>query len=403
MTLNEHREWKKEHPDFPLTVHPSGQWSKRVRGKVHYFGTLNSQEAALALWLKEKDFLLAGMEPPSYNNGVTLESMFTDHLRDVDERIAVGRLSMRTRGDYTALPKIFAEAGLLGMPVKALEPIHFTMIANALGKSGRTLRTQKNIIMAIRAVFNWGGPDGMGLFDKISFGPRFKAPSSEAIEVEQEEAGLLRFFDQETILGAMETATPMLKIAILLGINCAFYPSDTIAITLDHLHLDEPIPYHDFRRVKTKRRRMAILWPETVSAIKAYIRRRRPLDSSERRLLLTRDGKPYSAPKSSSDLIRSFNQTVKRIGGRQKYASLGSLRHTYATIVDSVPDQVMIDLTMGHTNKSIQKRIYRQFNLDELPRLRVLADEVRAWLFNKKGAQYANTERCKESHRATAT
>ena len=29
---------KKTRPDFPLTLHPSGRWCKKTRGKIHYFG-----------------------------------------------------------------------------------------------------------------------------------------------------------------------------------------------------------------------------------------------------------------------------------------------------------------------------------------------------------------------------
>ncbi|NQU25443.1 MAG: hypothetical protein HQ567_29520, partial [Candidatus Nealsonbacteria bacterium] len=38
----------KPYPDFPLTANVNGQWSKKIRGKVFYFGTRADAEGALA-------------------------------------------------------------------------------------------------------------------------------------------------------------------------------------------------------------------------------------------------------------------------------------------------------------------------------------------------------------------
>jgi len=388
MTLNEHRDWKRKHSDFPLTVHPSGQWSKRIYGKVYYFGRLDDRDAALQLWLKERDYLLAGIQPPTHNSGITVDKLLEKHLSDVDARISAGKLAGRTRRDYLVLPALFRDAGLSGMPVESLSPIHFAMVATKLEESGRSLRTQKNIIMSTRAVFNWGGPRGMGFFDEINFGPRFKAPKLKAIEAEQEEAGVVRFLDRESILATLAAAKPGMKVAILLGINCAFYPGDTIAVPHSRIHVNNPaggFSYHDFRRVKTKQQRKAVLWPETVRAIKDYwINHRKHPATCEQQLLLTQHGKPYTHDSGSRSLVTAFGRLLEQIGQRTAGVGLGSLRHTYATVVDSVPDQAMIDLTMGHTNKSVQKRTYRQLNLDEISRLKVLADKVRGWLYNQE-------------------
>lgn len=371
------------HPNYPLTVHPSGQWAKKVRGRVLYFGSLADPDEALRVWLEEKDYLLAGRTPPSSVPGITVEQLIERHLEDVDARIAAGKLAARTRRDYLAVRRAFAGASLLHMPVSTLDPQCFAKLVSSLEASGRTLRTQRNVIMATKAVFNWGGPNGMGLFEAApNYGPRFRSPASEAIEVEQEEAGKLRFFDRGLILAALKKASPKMRVAILLGINCGFYPSDTIGITLDHLHLDCEVPYHDFRRVKTKRRRMAALWHETVEAIMEYVSDyRKPTDGAYRHLLLSRFGRPYAQGGGGVKLLESFDALMDKIGGRQKGVSLGSLRHTYGTVVDLVPDQAMIDLTMGHVNKSIQKRVYSQLNLSELQRLRTVADVVRQWLY----------------------
>jgi integrase len=376
------REWKRENPAFPLSVAGCGQWVKKVNGKFYYFGVLREKDEALLAWLREKDYLLAGVTPPTCEAGLTVAGLLKSHLEDVDERIAAGKLSAKTRRDYLPLARLFTDAGLLGMPVNAMKPQHFALLQRTIEKTGRSLRTQKNIAISIRSIFNWGGPDGMGLCDRVVYGPRFVAPSSESIEVQQEEAGRIRFFDRELILAALEAAKPAMKVAILLGINCAFYPGDSIAITLDHLHLDAEIPYHDFRRVKTKHRRMAALWPETVAAITAYRdEHRRPLDCDERRLLLTQYREPYTKAGEARKLIETFGRLVAKVGSRSPGVGLGSLRHTYATVVDCVPDQSVIDLTMGHVSKGLQKRVYRQYNLDELKRLQTVADTARTWLY----------------------
>ena len=52
---------KKPHRDFPLFLHATGQWAKKVRGKLHYFGV--DANAALDKWLAGRDDLLAGRTP----------------------------------------------------------------------------------------------------------------------------------------------------------------------------------------------------------------------------------------------------------------------------------------------------------------------------------------------------
>ena len=54
---------KKPHPDFPLFPHATGRWAKKVRGKLAYFGKCANDpqgQKALALWLDQRDELLAG-------------------------------------------------------------------------------------------------------------------------------------------------------------------------------------------------------------------------------------------------------------------------------------------------------------------------------------------------------
>ena len=372
------REWKKSHPDFPLTVAPCGQWQKKVRGRTHYFGTLRDPEAALENWAADKDYLMAGMEPPSINAGISVGDLLKEFLEDCDDRIAGGKMKPKTKRDYLPLEGLFQKAGVYRVPASQMGPEQFATVMRTLERSGRALRTQKNLIMSIRSLFNWA--IGMEYIEAVKYGPRFVAPRLEAIEAEQD--GKCRFIDRDAIKAALDLARPKMKVAILLGINCAFYPGDTVAITLDHLRLDVDIPHHEFRRTKNGRRRAAVLRPETVEAIREYVnKKRRPSDENERRLVLTQYQKAYTTGGEARKLGEGFRRLLEKSGSYAEGVSLGSLRHTYGTVVDRHPDQSMIDLTMGHVGKGMQKQVYRQLNLEELERLQAISDTARGWLY----------------------
>jgi hypothetical protein len=168
---------------------------------------------------------------------------------------------------------------------------------------------------------------------------------------------------------------------------------DTITITTDRLHLDGEVPFHDYRRVKTGQKRMATLWPETVLAIREYIDDRPLFDGRECTLIVAKGGVPYSCNSGNFALCKDFRRQLDRIGGYPPGVGLGSLRHVYGTVVDLVPDQAIIDLTMGHVGQSLQKRVYSQFHINFLNRLKVVADTVRRWLYyGKMEVNYADSK-----------
>ena len=54
---------EKPEPDFPLFAHASGQWAKKINGKVHYFGVWADATAARKRYVNERDALRAGVAP----------------------------------------------------------------------------------------------------------------------------------------------------------------------------------------------------------------------------------------------------------------------------------------------------------------------------------------------------
>jgi hypothetical protein len=53
----------KPYPEYPLFPHAVGQWAKKIKGKLWYFGTVNDPDAALRKYLDEVDEIQAGRDP----------------------------------------------------------------------------------------------------------------------------------------------------------------------------------------------------------------------------------------------------------------------------------------------------------------------------------------------------
>src|SRR5689334_10560200 len=53
----------KPSPDFPLFPHACGQWAKKIKGRMRYFGPWNDPAGALASYERQKEDLEAGKEP----------------------------------------------------------------------------------------------------------------------------------------------------------------------------------------------------------------------------------------------------------------------------------------------------------------------------------------------------
>jgi len=170
----------------------------------------------------------------------------------------------------------------------------------------------------------------------------------------------------------------MLKVAVFLGINCGFYASDSITIPRGSLHLIGDTPCHDYSRHKTSEKRKGILWPETVDAIKDYLAIRKAKEVSPDILFRNRSGMPYRGQSINSALPRQFNDILPTtLAG----VSIGSLRHTFATVIGQSNDEEAKHVVMGHTQATIQAKLYQQKMIDETERLSALSDMVHAWLY----------------------
>ena len=71
---------KKPSPTFPLTPHPNGQWCKKIRRNVRFFGAWADPPAALDRFLAVAADLHAGREPTAKRGGLTIKSLRRTHI-----------------------------------------------------------------------------------------------------------------------------------------------------------------------------------------------------------------------------------------------------------------------------------------------------------------------------------
>ena len=91
--------------DFPLFQHPRGYWAKKVKQQTRYFGKVADDptgQKALALWLDQKDDLLAGRTPRVHRDGLTVRDLCNRFLTNKQAKMEGGELSAVTFHDHHA-------------------------------------------------------------------------------------------------------------------------------------------------------------------------------------------------------------------------------------------------------------------------------------------------------------
>ncbi len=378
------RKNSKPHKDFPLTHHKhSGRWCKKVRGKFFYFGKVADDpqgEKAIAVWIFQKDDILAGRKPRDPETGlapgvVTTDEVVNRFLSHKNALVKSGELAPRTYDRYHgACSRILAAFGRTRAAAD-LRPEDFEALRVTLASSYGPAALANEIQMT-RSVFRYGYE--AGLLDKpLRFGPGFKKPSAKTLRQTRQAAGP-RLFTPEQIKSLLDEATPNMAAMILLGINGGLGNTDLALLPLAALDLEGG--WLNYPRAKTAIDRRIPLWKETLEAIhKAIAARGEPNDPQDAGLVfIGRRGESYTGNHKGYRVDQEFTRIAKRakVVGRTFY----DLRRTFETIGGGSRDQIAVDAIMGHAPPAgDMASIYRQRIEDD--RLRAVVNHVRAWLY----------------------
>ncbi|HEX4072733.1 MAG TPA: tyrosine-type recombinase/integrase [Planctomycetaceae bacterium] len=377
----------KPYPGFPLTVHPSGRWCKKILGKLHYFGKLDDPTAALERLNREWPYLKDGRMPPSLDaqGGLTVRALCNHFLTAKKARLESGELSPRTFADYFTICELLVDGLGRGRRVDDLRTDDFAAMRSKWSKTWGPVRLRNEINRA-RVVFKFAFDER--LVDKpVHYGQAFARPSAKTLRKARNEAGPKLFTPEELKL-ILDAADVQLKAMTLLGLNCGFGNSDCAGLPQSAVDLESG--WINFPRPKTEIQRRVPFWPETVQALrKAIAARPTPKDPADADcVFLTHRGARWvrvqekrgetSGRSHASNVLSSRFAALLKFLGINSHRNFYTLRHTFETIAGESKDQVAVDSIMGHVDPSMGAH-YRERISDA--RLKAVVNVVREWAF----------------------
>ena len=413
---------KKPRPDFPLYAHKVGRWAKKVKGRVAYFTSWRDDpkgDAALEMWLEQKDDLLAGRTPrPKKDDQLALGDLCNEFLTVKEGLRDNGELSPRTFETYYSTCERLCKYFRRDRAVEDLQPADFRMFRDKLAKT-RGAVALGNEITRVRSVFRFAFEEGM-VREKVRFGQGFAKPRQEIVDRAREKSRLehglrmLKAAELRLVLDALagkkveigtdeETgepvtvelkANPQLRAMVLLAANTGFGNTDLSSLPIRAVDLDAG--WVDFARVKNATPRRVPLWPETVAAICEWIpKRKRAKDPADSDLMfLTCRGvrwvKVHKNGAPADAIGQEFSKVLRALRLKRQGVSFYALRHGFETIAGDTADQVAVDAVMGHSPKGMAG-VYRERINDA--RLVVVAEHVRQWLFGTEGGDGDDPEK----------
>jgi integrase len=393
---------KKPYVSFPLTSHNNGQWCKKIRGKIHFFGVWEDPEAAHRRYLEVAAELHAGRTPHQTvsADGCTVKDACNHYLTFQVHKLESGEITARSFEDYRNAVESFARFVGHSRAVRDLSPDDFQQYRQKLTRSGVPAKGRglgvyalTRTITIIRSLFKYAYE--MDILDRpFKFGKAFERPSAKLRRKSRNTAEMAngkRLYDAGAIRAMLKASDVPLRAMILLGINGGFGNADCAMLPIKAIDFDRAII--EFNRPKTGIERVVPLWPETLEALRKSIAKRpQPVDEEARNLVfVTTFGRPWIRGKihlrdnnSIKKIVpfdgvnQEFDKILTKLNLNRKGISFYALRHTFRTWADESRDQHAIHRIMGHIIPGMSGVYVEEISLD---RLRAVVNHVRAKLF----------------------
>ena len=402
------RRTKPEKPsdDFPLTAHRCGQWCKKINGQLYYFGPWEDWQEALAVYIHRRSEIEAGQVKPgrvSANKeaprksagGITVSDLCNHFLTVKELSMTGGTLSPQTFDEYQDVCKqVTAHLGR-NRTVKSLTPTDFAGLKQALAQGVNGPVSIERLVKLIgisRSIFMYGEKNR--LYSGVVFGTEFVRPSQKqrrlAKAKRKRNGEGNRMFASEDIRSILDIANPQMKALVLLALNSGMGNTDLALMSFGVLDLDKA--FIDYPRPKTGVERLIPpLAGDGAGRARGHQDETHPSIRHENIVFITQKGTLWARYDDEgedgkrrrgvpvSPLTQAYRRLMERTGTRRKHRGFYSLRHTFRTLVDELPDRGAIDLVMGHEATNDMRIHYVEET--DLVRLKRVVNHVRKWLY----------------------
>jgi integrase len=297
--------------------------------------------------------------PPikAVRGGLSLDFAARLYVAHQEERHRSGEISPRHLGDIKRRIRRITDFVGDSTPLAAIDSTRLRKFVKQVRfDEGFAISYAGNLVNQFRWLLDWASKDDRCVhakphdFDtalviqknRLRTDAEHKAAEAEAF------GDVKKFFTPEQIALLLKHADDRMKLCILLGLNCGFYPSDIGSLRLRHVKRDG-VPRIEKIRAKTGVPGRWELWPETFALIdRVYT------PNADELIVLSDRGKAIATDRQNY-LARLFftlrsdvRVAVKKKGGTFECPEFKFLRHTAANAIKEVAGSEVSETFLAH-------------------------------------------------------
>jgi len=325
-------------PRRVLTLHPNGQWCRRVGGRLRYFGR-DYQEAVRRL---------ASLESGPPTPEATVGSLVDQWMRWQQSRAISGE----TLAWYRMCGEKASRWLGSSTPVESIKPEDVERFVAACRLAPTSAR---NVLRVVRGMVSWG--DDVGACRAPRGMRAWKGPTEA--QVRSTRRGREMLWSAEECRSLLLRGGTRGRLLCHLGLNLGLGPADVAHGAHQQVEHGE---WLSGRRRKTGIPRLGWLWPET-------------------RDLLGMDGTIGAS--SGSWIAVLFDRHCRDAGVDRGARGMYSLRRTMRTVADQSGDVTACRLLMGHAEPGMERFYVLDVSRERVRRVCML---VRSWVLDPGGS-----------------